>query len=55
VFTIKLLAKMLGASFPPIHGSDRTRFAVDVVLQNNALIDTITTARARAKGFCGFF
>jgi hypothetical protein len=55
VFTIELPAKTLWASFPMVHGSYRTRFVVDVISQNDALINTITMARARAKGFCGFF
>jgi hypothetical protein len=54
VFTIELLAKMPWASFPSVHGGSRTTIAVDVVLQDDAPLSTITTVHTIAEGFVGF-
>jgi hypothetical protein len=53
VFTIKLPAIILWASFPPVHGGGRTTNVVDAILQDSHPLCTITTARARAEGFFG--
>jgi hypothetical protein len=54
VFTIELLTETSLASFPLVHGGVRTTNSVDAVSQDDAPLDTITMALARAEGFCGF-
>jgi hypothetical protein len=51
VFTIELPAKMSWDSFPLVHGGGCTTNAVDMVLQDDAPLDTVTIAHARAEEF----
>jgi hypothetical protein len=55
VFTIELPAEMPWASFLLVHGGGHTTNIVDAVSQDDAPLGTITTARTRAEGSCGFF
>jgi hypothetical protein len=42
------------ASFPSVHGGGHDTNAVVTISQDSRPLGTITTARARAKGLCGF-
>ena len=43
------------ASFPSVHDGGRDTNSVVTISQDSRPLDTITTARARAEGLCGFF
>jgi hypothetical protein len=56
VFTIELPAETLRASFLLVHGGGYDTNSVVTVSQDfRTTRYNITMARARAKGFCGFF
>jgi hypothetical protein len=54
VFTIELPAKMLRASFPLVHGGGVTQTWLSRSHKTLAPLNTITTTRIRAEGFCEF-
>jgi hypothetical protein len=53
VFIIELLVETPWALFPPVKCGGPTTTMVDVVSQDDAPLDIITTARTRAEVFVG--
>jgi hypothetical protein len=54
ISTIELPVESPWASFPLVHGGNRTTDTVDVVLQDKAQHSTITMAWQELRGYVGF-